>query len=114
MKPAILLLCTILSGCVTQEQIAAQRYYEAQEQEARNIAYTRHLADQCRAVGYEEGSDGFRNCMLTLHTQAQAGNAQMRSMLLQQLIQQRYNQLPPCSSLSGFNAGFARSQGSCR
>ena len=88
----ILLLCTMLAGCATPEQIAARRAQEAYQREQLNAAYTQHLASQCRAVGYQEGSDGFRNCLLTIHGQNRQDAAQRRAQAIQQ--QQQYQQQP--------------------
>ena len=114
MKAPILLLCTILAGCVTPEQIAIRQAIEAQQQEQRAAAYTQHLAGQCRAVGYQEGTDAFRNCILTLHGQNQQEAAQIRGIVAQEALRRQYQQMPLCSSLDPFNAGWNRSQGTCR
>lgn len=92
MKPLVLLLCTILAGCITPEQMAARQAWEAEQQELRNRAYTEGLRRQCTAVGYQDGTEGFRNCLLTLHSQAQQNAAQMRGILLQNAIQQQQQQ----------------------
>lgn len=114
MRLSILLLCTMLAGCASPEQIAARQLYAAEQQEARDIAYTRNLANQCRAVGYQEGTDGFRNCILTLHGQNQQEAAQMRGIAAQEALRRQYQQMPLCSQLPPGTSGYARAQGSCR
>ncbi|HUF81617.1 MAG TPA: hypothetical protein VMN03_10815, partial [Burkholderiales bacterium] len=63
------LAAAVLSACATQEQIAAGRYREQQRADARQAAYTEGLWNQCRAMGYQPGTDGFRQCVLRLHNQ---------------------------------------------
>jgi hypothetical protein len=114
MRMLAVALALLLVGCATPEQIAARQAYEAQAQEERNIAYTRHLANQCRVVGYQDGSEGFRQCILTLHSQAQAELSQMRGIAAQEALRRQGQQVPYCSSLPPGTAGYARAQGSCR
>lgn len=119
MRFAFTTVCLLmLYGCATPEQIAAQRAYEQQQLQAQQEAYTRSLNNQCRAIGYQPETEGFRQCILTLHTQRQQEDTQMRGIILQQAIQQRqqqqYQSMPLCSSLPPGLAGYARAQGSCR
>lgn len=109
-----LLLCTILAGCATPEQIAYQRQIEAQEQERRNQAYTQNLAAQCRAVGYQDGTDALRNCIVTLHGQNQQNASQQQAIMLQEALRRQGQSLPYCSTLPAGTAGMARAQGRCQ
>lgn len=118
MRLAIVLCAAALTGCVSQQQIEAQRAYEAQQHEAASRAYTENLRGQCRAIGYQDGTEGFRQCILQLHSQNQAQQTQMQGILLnnvlQQQMQQQQNALPYCSQLPPFVAGMRRAQGQCR
>lgn len=87
-----LLLCIMavaVAGCATPEQQAARRQAEAQYREQQEIAYTRSLAAQCDGLGFQRGTDPWRNCMLQLHGQNQAANAALRSVIIQQYLQQQ-------------------------
>ena len=110
---ATLVLLT-LASCASPEKIAAQRAYEQQQLQAQQQAYTQNLVNQCRAIGYQENTDSFRNCVLQLHTNNQQQNAQIRGVLLQEALQRQYQSMPLCSSLPAGTAGYARAQGTCR
>jgi hypothetical protein len=92
MRLAIAFLALWMTGCVSPEQIAAQRAYEAQQQEEANRAYTAALFSQCRAIGYADGSDAQRNCVLQLHQQEQARRAALGAALLQGYMSQQPQQ----------------------
>lgn len=110
----------LLAGCISAEERAARDYERARQieaaQQAQNKAYTEDLKRQCSAIGYPTGSDGMRQCILQLHTSTQANSAQMRAVILQQLLQQQRQDelraMPRCPN----NAlgGYQRAQGTCR
>jgi len=54
------LLLIFLAGCVSQEELALQRQYKAQQ-------YQAQLAGQCRSFGFTPGTPDFAQCMLQLH-----------------------------------------------
>lgn len=89
MRPPIALLALCLTACATPEQIAARRAYEAEQHRRASEAYTEHLAAQCQGIGYERFSDGWKQCLLQLHQQAQAERAQIQGIMLQNAIRQQ-------------------------
>lgn len=91
MRYATLLLLCSITGCATPEQIAAR-------QEQRDIAYTSALAGQCEAVGYQRGSDPWRNCIVQLHGQNQAQRAAIIQGIMSQ-PQQTYRPTRPRSPI---------------
>lgn len=117
--------CVAFAGCISAEQRAAneeaaRRQYHAEQerQQAARQAYTDDLRRQCAAIGYTPDTDQFRQCILQLHSNNQAANAQERAVLMQQLLQgareQQYRQMPYCSSLPAGLAGYQRAQGTCK
>lgn len=52
------LMLFLLMGCATQQEIAAQRQYQAQQ-------YQEQLANQC--LGFAQGTPEFSQCMMQLH-----------------------------------------------
>ena len=60
MKWIIGLLFVVLAGCVSQEELAMQRYDEEQQ-------YQAQLASQCRSFGFTSGTLEFAQCMLQSH-----------------------------------------------
>lgn len=113
-----LVLLFVLAGCATPEQIQARRDAEAYQQEAQRQAYRDRVYGQCRAYGFSEGTDQFRNCLMQVDQANQQQNAATRQMLLQQLIQQQNESnvraMPYCSMLPPAIAGFRRAQGTCK
>ena len=109
-----LFVLLVLAGCVTPEQMAAQREQEAQMHRAAQEVYKAKVYGQCRSYGFQEGTDGFRKCLMQVDQANQAQNAQMRQMLIQQMIQQQQADRPFCSSLPAGIAGYRRAEGSCR
>lgn len=61
MKIAMVLCCVAIAGCATPEQQAAQRQ-----------AYGERLQNQCRAYGFQPGTDVFAQCMMRLDQQNQS------------------------------------------
>lgn len=53
-----------ITACATPEQIAA-----------RNAAYTQAIQDQCRAYGFQPGSDAFAGCVQRTHENVQGAAA---------------------------------------
>ncbi|MBI2749747.1 MAG: hypothetical protein HYX43_10530 [Burkholderiales bacterium] len=107
-------LVVLLAGCATQEQIEARRQYEAEQQAAAIEAYRQQVFGQCRAYGFRDGTPEFSQCLMQVDQANQAQNAQMRAVILQQLLQQQYQQMPLCSSLPPGMAGWYQAQGKCR
>jgi hypothetical protein len=70
-----------LYGCATPEEIAARQAYEEEQRRYQQAAYAERLKRQCRAIGYQENTDSFRNCVLQLHSQT-------RGLILQQILQE--------------------------
>jgi hypothetical protein len=118
MRLAIALVALLLAGCVSQEEIARRQALQAEYQQQAAHAYRDNLFRECRSIGYQEGTEGFKQCVLQLHMQNQAHNSQIESTLLQgamqQQQQQNYLSLPYCSQLAPGLAGMARAQGRCR
>ena len=117
--------CAALAGCISAEQRAANQRAEWERQQAEQQrfdaarrAYTDDLRRQCAAIGYHPDTDPFRQCILQLHSNNQASDAQTRAVLMQQLLQgareQQYRQMPYCSSLPAGIAGYQRAQGTCK
>lgn len=115
MRQFIVVCCiAVLGGCANQQQIVANQAAMAEQQQQAEIAYTRGLASQCENIGYVRDTDPWRNCIIQLHGQNQARSSALQGAVLQQYLQQQYQQLPFCSSLPPFQAGYRRSQGTCR
>jgi hypothetical protein len=76
-------IALLLGGCVSPEQAARNRAAAAEQQRQAEIAYTQGLFAQCRSIGFSDGSDGQRNCVLQLHQQNQANRAALGAALLQ-------------------------------
>lgn len=107
-------LFVLLAGCASPEAIRAQQEQEAAAQQARQEAYRQQVFGQCRAYGFRDGTPEFRNCLMQVDQANQQQNAQMRAVILQQEMQQQYQQMPLCSSLSYSIAALSASQGTCR
>lgn len=86
LRLAGVLLALALAGCATPEQLAAQREAQIEYQRQQEIAYTMRLRQQCEAIGYRQDTDQWRECILRLHQQAQAQNAALRNVLIQQYL----------------------------
>ena len=111
----LLMLLLMLSGCASPEQIAARQAQEAAQRVAQQEAYRQQVFGQCRAYGFTEGTPEFRQCLMQVDQANQAQNAQMRSIILQQMLQQEYQSMPSCSSLPpGPLTEWRRGQGTCR
>lgn len=105
-------LCAVLVGCASQQELAARHAYEQEQQRQREIAYTEGLRGQCRAVGYQENSEQFRNCIMQLHLTNQQERAQMMGIILQRALPQR--EFPLCSSFDRWTASYRAGAGTCR
>lgn len=85
-----------LAGCVSPEQQAANREWEAAQRAQDQARYTLGLKWQCESIGYKADTDPWRDCIMKLHQQAQANNAALRNMVIQQyLINQQQQQAQP-------------------
>jgi hypothetical protein len=112
----------LLYGCATPEQRAAQQAAQQQADAERSrqqeAAYNRQLRNQCESIGYQPNTDPWRQCLLQLHTANQQRDAQMRGIILQQMLQeqqqQNYRSMPYCSSLPPGARGYAQAQGNCK
>jgi hypothetical protein len=114
MRLGILLLCTIMTGCISQQELARRQALAEQEYQARSQAYTHSLMQQCHSLGYQADTDAFRNCVLTLHAQNRQEAAQVRGIAVQEGLRRQYDQLPYCYTLPRGSRGMAQAQGSCR
>lgn len=94
MRLHYILVMLAISGCATPEQKAAQAQAEAEAQRQRDYAYSLGLERQCDAIGYQRDTDPWRACIMQLHGQAQAQNAQMRAIILQQYLQGQQRPAP--------------------
>ncbi len=107
-------LFVLLNACTSPEAIRARQDREAAQQQARQEAYRQRVSGQCRAYGFQDGTPEFRNCLMQVDQANRQQNAQMRAVILQQMMQQEYQQMPLCSSLSPGLAGYRAAQGTCR
>lgn len=82
----IAILIAPVLGCISAEQQQANREAEAARQEQARIEYAASLKRQCDAIGYRPDTDQWRECILRLHQQAQAQNAALRNVLIQQYL----------------------------
>lgn len=118
MRPTVIVAVCLISGCGIGKVDHYAPRNEAAEREAREIAYTRSLAAQCDAIGYQRDTDPWRNCLLQLHQQAQAERAQGNAVLMQEILrrqgQQQYQAMPLCSTLPPGIRGYQQAQGTCR
>jgi hypothetical protein len=55
-------------GCVTPEEMEAERYQQ-------DAAYMQRLSNRCGQFGYQAGGDQHSQCMQSLHQQNQANDA---------------------------------------
>lgn len=115
MKPLPLLLVLVLSSCGIGK---VDHYAPRPSAEEVQRAYTESLFRQCDAVGYTRDTDAHRGCVMQLHGQAQADNAQQRAMILQGIIQQQqgqqYRAMPLCATLPPGTRGYMQAAGTCR
>lgn len=118
MRSFVYLVALTLVGCATPEQIEARRQQELAQQQAAQAAYRERVFGQCRAYGFTEGTEQFRQCLMQVDMANQQQNAATRQMILQQYLQQQNEQeiraMPYCSSLPPVIAGYRRAQGTCR
>jgi hypothetical protein len=116
----VLCLVVLLASCssMTPEERAARRQaaYEAEQQQlaAQREAYRQRLYSQCSAYGFQQGTPDFSRCLMQVDTANQQQDAQMRAVILQQLLQQQYQSMPLCSSLPPGMAGYRRAEATCR
>ena len=117
-----ILFVLLLTGCVSAEEqqrrAALQQQYQAQQDAANREAYRSQVFAQCRAYGYAEGTEAFKQCLMQVDMANRQAADQQRAILLQQILTNesagQQNAMPFCSSLPPGTAGYARAQGRCR
>ena len=114
MKASYLALVVLIGGCVSPEQAAYNRQLQAQQEQYQREAYHARLAANCDAMGFQRGTQGHSNCMLTLHQQNQANMGAAAAALIQGEQLRQLQSMPSCASLPPGIAGYARAQGTCR
>lgn len=112
----VILALIVLTSCTALAERDARIYAErARQESARNEAesraYTEGLRNQCRAIGYAPDTEGFRQCVMTLHLQKQQEMANIRGAIIQQEIQRQTPPMPKC--IDGPLGEYRRRQGQC-
>lgn len=72
--PGVLSIYALLLvvGCVTQEELEAQRMGDELRRQQAEAAYMQRLSDRCSQFGNQAGSERHAQCMQSLHQQNQA------------------------------------------
>ena len=77
------LLLVLLAGCVSP---AEQAKRDAYEQEQFRAARAARIDRECRQMGFKPDQPDYRQCVLTLYTQARQQDSADRAIIMQQML----------------------------